>query len=218
MHDLFREGERLHQLHRRLPRAVPDRLAPRPRDQAAAVPRRGDRQRPSNDQEGAALRAGERSSSAPIPVTPDTPPHGRHGAQILEQRGPKGLAEWVLEQNRPLLTDTTMRDAHQSLLATRVRTFDLLNIAPATSHLAPELFSLETWGGATFDVAYRFLNEDPWDRLRKLKQTIPNILHADAAAGCQRRRLHQLPRQRRRSASSTRPRSRASTCSACSTA
>ncbi len=102
------------------------------------------------------------------------PPDGT--AQILAERGPKGLAQWVLEQKRPLLTDTTMRDAHQSLLATRMRTFDLLQVAPATAQLAHELFSIECWGGATFDTAYRFLNEDPWARLRKLKAAMPNVL------------------------------------------
>lgn len=112
---------------------------------------------------------------APIPEVPDeSPPPGT--VQILEREGPRGLADWVLAQDRPLLTDTTMRDAHQSLLATRVRTKDILGIAPATAHLAHELFSLETWGGATFDVAYRFLNEDPWDRLRQLKAAVPNVL------------------------------------------
>jgi pyruvate carboxylase len=111
----------------------------------------------------------------PVPRVPDGPPPDGT-VQILEQRGARGLADWVLEQGRPLITDTTMRDAHQSLLATRVRTYDLLRIAPATAHFAPELFSLETWGGATFDVAYRFLTEDPWDRLRRLKRAIPNIL------------------------------------------
>ncbi|HZJ53927.1 MAG TPA: pyruvate carboxylase [Myxococcaceae bacterium] len=96
--------------------------------------------------------------------------------QILDERGPEGLAAWVLQQNRTLVTDTTMRDAHQSLLATRVRTYDLLKIAPATATLAPELFSLECWGGATFDTAYRFLNEDPWARLRALRTAVPNLL------------------------------------------
>jgi pyruvate carboxylase len=110
-----------------------------------------------------------------LPILPHGPPP-RGTAQILAERGPKGLADWVLAQNRPLLTDTTMRDAHQSLLATRMRTIDILAIAPATAHLAPELFSLETWGGATFDTAYRFLNEDPWARLRKLKAAAPNLL------------------------------------------
>ena len=103
-------------------------------------------------------------------------PYGRTGVfalqtgQILAERGPKGLADWVLRQGRPLLTDTTLRDAHQSLLATRMRSYDILRIAPLTAHLAPELFSLECWGGATFDTAYRFLNEDPWARLRKLNE------------------------------------------------
>ncbi len=102
------------------------------------------------------------------------PPPGTR--QILEQRGPEGLAKWVLEQKRLLFTDTTMRDAHQSLLATRVRTHDLLKVAPATARLGAGLFSLECWGGATFDVAMRFLREDPWARLHALRAEIPNIL------------------------------------------
>ncbi len=110
-----------------------------------------------------------------VPQVPSTPPPDGT-AQILERDGPEGLAKWVKEQTRPLLTDTTMRDAHQSLLATRVRTRDMLRIAPATAHLAHSLFSVETWGGATFDVAYRFLNESPWDRIRKLKRAMPNLL------------------------------------------
>ena len=99
------------------------------------------------------------------------PPPGT--AQILAEGGPAKVVEWIKRQKRPLLTDTTMRDAHQSLLATRVRTKDMLAIAPATAFLCHALFSLETWGGATFDVAYRFLNEDPWDRLQQLKRAIP---------------------------------------------
>ncbi|MBJ6802011.1 pyruvate carboxylase [Geomonas propionica] len=95
---------------------------------------------------------------------------------ILREKGAEGLAKWVLEQKRLLLTDTTMRDAHQSLLATRVRTYDLLKVADATSHLASDLFSLELWGGATFDVSMRFLKEDPWQRLHALTETIPNVL------------------------------------------
>ena len=126
------------------------------------------------------IKKGERLSPARLaparlPVVPQGPPP-KGTAQILKERGPKGLADWVLAQNRPLLTDTTMRDAHQSLLATRMRTIDILAVANATAHLAPELFSLECWGGATFDTAYRFLNEDPWDRLRKLKAAAPNLL------------------------------------------
>lgn len=107
-------------------------------------------------------------------VPPGPPPPGTR--QILEARGPAGLAAWVKAQTRVLLTDTTMRDAHQSLLATRLRTTDLLRIAPATVRLAPSLFSLECWGGATFDTAYRFLNEDPWQRLRTLRAAVPNLL------------------------------------------
>lgn len=96
--------------------------------------------------------------------------------QILDEKGAEGLVQWIKEQNRVLLTDTTFRDAHQSLLATRVRTIDLVRIAEPTARLLPNLFSLEMWGGATFDVAYRFLKEDPWDRLLKLREKIPNIL------------------------------------------
>jgi len=95
---------------------------------------------------------------------------------LLMELGAEGLSKWILGQKKLLLTDTTMRDAHQSLLATRVRTHDLLKIAPATSYLASELFSLEMWGGATFDVSMRFLKEDPWQRLHKLSEAIPNIL------------------------------------------
>ncbi|MBO8176385.1 MAG: pyruvate carboxylase [Bacillus sp. (in: Bacteria)] len=96
--------------------------------------------------------------------------------QILEREGAEGLVRWVKDQQRVLLTDTTFRDAHQSLLATRVRTYDLKQIARPTSTLLPNLFSLEMWGGATFDVAYRFLKEDPWERLLTLRERIPNIL------------------------------------------
>lgn len=96
--------------------------------------------------------------------------------QILDQKGAEGLIQWIKEQKQVLLTDTTFRDAHQSLLATRVRTIDMKRIAEPTSKLIPELFSMEMWGGATFDVAYRFLKEDPWERLRELREKIPNIL------------------------------------------
>lgn len=96
--------------------------------------------------------------------------------QILDTRGPLGLTDWIHEQKQLLLTDTTMRDAHQSLMATRMRTSDMVKIAPAISQNMNKLFSLEMWGGATFDVAYRFLNEDPWERLAELRKRIPNIL------------------------------------------
>ncbi|WP_106497746.1 pyruvate carboxylase [Lentibacillus sp. Marseille-P4043] len=96
--------------------------------------------------------------------------------QILDERGPEGLATWLKKQNEVLYTDTTFRDAHQSLLATRVRTKDLVQIAEPTARMLPELFSVEMWGGATFDVAYRFLKENPWQRLLNLREKIPNVL------------------------------------------
>lgn len=96
--------------------------------------------------------------------------------QILDEHGPEGVVKWVQQQKQLLVTDTTFRDAHQSLFATRMRTHDLVQIAEATSVLAPHLFSLEMWGGATFDTSMRFLNEDPWDRLHQLREKIPNLL------------------------------------------
>ncbi|QYM79114.1 pyruvate carboxylase [Horticoccus luteus] len=101
------------------------------------------------------------------------PPRGTR--QLLLELGPKKFAEWTLKQKRLLITDTTFRDAHQSLMATRVRSYDMLACAPAVAHHAAGLFSLEMWGGATFDTAMRFLHEDPWDRLRELRASIPNI-------------------------------------------
>ncbi len=94
----------------------------------------------------------------------------------LKEMGAEKFAEWMKAEPRVLLTDTTMRDAHQSLFATRMRTHDMLEIAPHYSRMLPELFSLECWGGATFDVALRFLKEDPWERLAALRQAIPNVL------------------------------------------
>ncbi len=96
--------------------------------------------------------------------------------QRLQSLGPAAFAKWVSEQDRLLLTDTTFRDAHQSLFATRVRTRDLLNVAESYARLCPDLFSLEMWGGATFDSAMRFLKECPWQRLADLRERIPNIL------------------------------------------
>ncbi|WP_203246103.1 pyruvate carboxylase [Sporosarcina beigongshangi] len=96
--------------------------------------------------------------------------------QILDERGAEGLVKWIKEQDDVLLTDTTFRDAHQSLLATRVRTSDITAIASESARLMPDLFSYEMWGGATFDVSYRFLKESPWDRLLKLREQIPNVL------------------------------------------
>ena len=94
---------------------------------------------------------------------------------ILDEKGPEGFAKAVRANKGCLIMDTTWRDAHQSLLATRVRTVDLLNIARETSYAYSNAYSLECWGGATFDVAMRFLYEDPWDRLRKMRRAIPNI-------------------------------------------
>lgn len=95
--------------------------------------------------------------------------------QILERDGSSGFAKWVRSQPQTFITDTTMRDAHQSLLATRVRTHDMLNIASSYARMLPQLLSLECWGGATFDVAMRFLSEDPWERIRGIRSRVPNL-------------------------------------------
>ena len=95
---------------------------------------------------------------------------------IFDESGARGLVNWIKELDRPLVTDTTFRDAHQSLLATRLRTKDLVAIAPYYAHNMPGLFSVESWGGATFDVALRFLHEDPWQRLFELSAAMPNIM------------------------------------------
>ncbi|MFH4973547.1 hypothetical protein AB6A40_000256 [Gnathostoma spinigerum] len=116
----------------------------------------------------------------PAKVTPPIPkiptgsfPHGFR--DILLKEGPEGLAKAVRKNPGCLITDTTFRDAHQSLLATRIRTYDLVNIAPFVAHHLPNLFSMENWGGATFDVSMRFLHECPWERLETLRKLVPNI-------------------------------------------
>ena len=96
--------------------------------------------------------------------------------QRLEELGPERFSRWMRDEQRVLVTDTTLRDAHQSLLATRMRTFDMLAIAPVYARLLPQLLSLECWGGATFDVAMRFLGECPWERLEALRARVPNVL------------------------------------------
>ena len=112
--------------------------------------------------------------AAVFPATPaGKPPAGSR--QLLQKLGPKKFAAWARKEKRLLITDTTFRDAHQSLMATRVRTFDLLATASAVAHRLSNLFSLEMWGGATFDTSMRFLHEDPWQRLRELRERIPNI-------------------------------------------
>ncbi len=119
-------------------------------------------------------KAPEVVEPARLPSVPGIePPKGsRH---LLKRLGPKKFAEWAKKEKRLLLTDTTLRDAHQSLMATRVRTYDLLATASAISQRLPNLFSLEMWGGATFDTSLRFLHEDPWQRLRALRERVPNI-------------------------------------------
>lgn len=104
------------------------------------------------------------------------PPPRPGTKQKLDELGTEKFSRWMLEQKRVLLTDTTMRDAHQSLLATRVRTFDMRRIAPYYASLVPDLFSVECWGGATFDVSMRFLNECPWERLKEFREAMPNLL------------------------------------------
>ncbi len=113
---------------------------------------------------------------ARVPEVDITKPRPAGSRDLFMKLGAEGLSKWILEQNKLLITDTTMRDAHQSNLATRVRTYDLLKIAAPTSYLASDIFSLEMWGGATFDVSMRFLKEDPWQRLQRLSEEIPNIL------------------------------------------
>ncbi|MCE0454639.1 pyruvate carboxylase [Staphylococcus haemolyticus] len=115
--------------------------------------------------------------STAIPQVPHSKINTLNGTkQLLDSKGPKAVANWVREQSDVLVTDTTFRDAHQSLLATRVRTKDMMNIASKTAEVFKDSFSLEMWGGATFDVAYNFLKENPWERLERLRKAIPNTL------------------------------------------
>eukprot|EP00638_Chattonella_subsalsa_P022391 CAMPEP_0117865028 /NCGR_PEP_ID=MMETSP0950-20121206/6495_1 /TAXON_ID=44440 /ORGANISM="Chattonella subsalsa, Strain CCMP2191" /LENGTH=1345 /DNA_ID=CAMNT_0005716035 /DNA_START=71 /DNA_END=4108 /DNA_ORIENTATION=- len=113
------------------------------------------------------------------PVVPDVqavqPIEAVNAKKILDTDGPEAVANWVRKQKRVLITDTSMRDAHQSLLATRVRTDDLVKAAGLANKLMPDAFSLECWGGATFDVSYRFLSEDPWERLRRIREAAPDL-------------------------------------------
>ncbi len=117
-----------------------------------------------------------RRAPAPIPPLDHKQPILDGTRQKLLELGPEQFSQWVSRQKHLLLTDTTFRDAHQSLLATRVRSYDMLAIAEAYARLCPQLFSIEMWGGATFDTAMRFLKECPWQRLTDLREKIPNIL------------------------------------------
>ena len=108
--------------------------------------------------------------------------------KVFDDQGAEGLKQWIKGRSDLLLTDTTMRDAHQSLFATRLRTKDILRAAPLYDMLGSDFFSLEVWGGATFDTALRFLKEDPWERLQKLREKLPNnllqmLLRGDNAVG-----------------------------------
>jgi len=124
---------------------------------------------------------GRLQPTAPLPRAPvpscdmegPIPPGSR---DRLRELGEERFLRWMRQEKRVLFTDTTVRDAQQSLLATRVRTHDILAVAPAYARLAPQLFSLECWGGATFDVMLRFLREDPWERLTRLRAAVPNLL------------------------------------------
>lgn len=118
----------------------------------------------------------KRREPAPLPEIRPGQPMPKGTRDRLKELGPEKFSKWVLEQKSLLLTDTTMRDAHQSLLATRLRTYDMLQIADAYARLAPQFFSLEMWGGATFDTSMRFLKESPWLRLTQMRERVPNIL------------------------------------------
>ena len=148
---------------------------PKRRDRATRLLRFIGEVQVNGNPEVAGRNPAEERRAAPLPkLDPDPVPDGT--VQRLNKLGAEGFARWMLEQKQVLLTDTTMRDAHQSLFATRMRTADHTAVAPAYAKLLPGLFSLECWGGATFDVAMRFLKEDPWDRLREIKAGAPNIL------------------------------------------
>jgi pyruvate carboxylase len=117
-----------------------------------------------------------RREPAPVPTFDRLQPPPPGSRQKFVELGPEKFSKWILDQKPLLLTDTTLRDAHQSLLATRMRTHDMLEVAAAYAHNVPKLFSLEMWGGATFDTSMRFLKECPWQRLADLREAIPNIL------------------------------------------
>uniref|UniRef100_UPI003D6C5C8E pyruvate carboxylase n=1 Tax=Planktotalea sp. TaxID=2029877 RepID=UPI003D6C5C8E len=123
---------------------------------------------------GRAAPSAELKAPRPPAVRADHAPYGTK--TILDEKGPQGLADWMAAQKQLLITDTTMRDGHQSLLATRMRSIDMIKVAPAYASNLSQLFSVECWGGATFDVAYRFLQECPWQRLRDLRAAMPNVM------------------------------------------
>ncbi len=117
-----------------------------------------------------------RREPAPLPPIATDQPLPKGTRDLLKEMGPEKFSGWIKDQKQLLITDTTMRDAHQSLLATRLRTFDMLQVAESYARNAPEFFSLEMWGGATFDTSMRFLKESPWQRLTQMREKCPNIL------------------------------------------
>ncbi|MFT5060887.1 MAG: pyruvate carboxylase [Sulfitobacter sp.] len=124
--------------------------------------------------EGRPMPPADLRDPKPPMLRAETPAYGTKN--LLDEKGPKGLADWMKAQPQLLITDTTMRDGHQSLLATRMRSLDMIRVAPTYAANLPQLFSVECWGGATFDVAYRFLQECPWQRLRDLRAAMPNVM------------------------------------------
>ena len=137
-------------------------------------------------------RQGDKETRQISPYLPSSPSPGSRDK--FHELGPEKFAEWVLAQDRLLLTDTTFRDAHQSLLATRMRTYDMVKAAPFYAAHLHGLFSLEMWGGATFDASMRFLKESPWERLAALREQHSEHPFPDAPACRQRGRVYELSR------------------------
>lgn len=119
-----------------------------------------------------------------IPSYDQNAPYQKGTKDLLTELGPEKFADWLKSEKKIHYTDTTFRDGHQSLLATRMRTYDMLKVAEAFAKNHPQTFSMEVWGGATFDVCIRFLREDPWKRLELLRAAIPNILLQMLIRGC----------------------------------
>ena len=159
-----------HLVHRRAAAAADRALLGGPRHQD---PELSGRRHGQPAARGADRRRSTRTTSCPQVDLSVAPPAG--SKQRLVELGPEGFARWLRDSPAVGVTDTTFRDAHQSLLATRVRTNGLLDVAPYIARTTPQLLSVECWGGATYDVALRFLKEDPWERLAALREAMPNI-------------------------------------------
>ena len=193
-HPVFLAGQLRHLLHRGPPRADGGAAEEGPGHQAAQVPLRGHRQRLARRRQAAPARPSCARRARRSPDLTRPPPPGTR--QILDQRGPEGLAKWVLEQKGLLFTDTTMRDAHQSLLATRVRTHDLLKVAPATARLARRPLLAGVLGRRHLRRGHALPQGGPLGPAPRAARRDPEHPLPDAAARLQRGRLHQLPRQR----------------------